>query len=226
MALIGVIVGYGVAVATTPGGIPTSGDAVVPVPSSAAPTPTAPSNVPTTNANLPPVDAKNDHIRGNKGAAVSIIEYSDYECPFCKRHHPTLVQAMKDIPGINWVYRHYPLDFHPTAMPAAIASECVYELKGDDAFWSFTDSVFSEGSDTSKLADYAVKAGVDKTAFESCVKSNRTQAKVTAQETAGSAAGVRGTPANFIINNKTGKSVSVTGAQSLDAIKAAVEQVQ
>ena len=86
-----------------------------------------------------------DHIRGNRNAQVLLIEYSDFECPFCIRFHPT-AQQLKDEYGndLAWVYRHYPLDqLHPYARPAAVASECVTEIGGEEAFWKFADEVFS-----------------------------------------------------------------------------------
>jgi len=74
-----------------------------------------------------------DHVTGNKKAKVVMIEYSDYQCPFCGRFHPTLKQIMKDFPNqVAWVFRHYPLSFHPNAEPAANAAECASE---QGKFW-------------------------------------------------------------------------------------------
>lgn len=90
-----------------------------------------------------PVTAK-DHLRGNKNASVILVEYSDYECPFCYQFHPTITQALNEYKDkIALVYRHYPLtNIHPSAMPSALAAECVAELKGEDAFWKFSDKLF------------------------------------------------------------------------------------
>lgn len=96
-------------------------------------------------SNVTPVDLENDHIRGDKDAEIAIIEYSDYECPFCRRVHPTMQQLVDQYDGkVMWVYRHYPLSFHPEAMPLAIGAECAGELGGNDAYWEFTDKVMSE----------------------------------------------------------------------------------
>ncbi|MDZ4231730.1 MAG: DsbA family protein, partial [Candidatus Pacearchaeota archaeon] len=85
-----------------------------------------------------------DHIRGNSSAEVTIIEYSDLECPFCKQFHPTMQQVLSEYGDkVRWVYRHFPLDqIHPQARPGAEASECVAEQKGDEGFWTFADYVF------------------------------------------------------------------------------------
>lgn len=86
-----------------------------------------------------------DHIRGSSDAPITIIEYSDFQCPFCIRFHPTMLQVMAEYEGrVRWVYRHLPLTaIHPEAEPAALAAECAGELGGNDAFWQFADGLFA-----------------------------------------------------------------------------------
>lgn len=84
-----------------------------------------------------------DYIKGSADAAVTIIEYSDFDCPFCSRFHTTMNQVSEKYDDIAWVYRHFPLDqLHPNASTIAVASECVGELGGDEAFWTFADGYF------------------------------------------------------------------------------------
>ena len=84
-----------------------------------------------------------DRIRGNKNAKLALIEYSDMECPFCKRFHPTMQQVMKEYGDkVKWVYRDYPLDFHQNAQKEAEAGWCIHELGGNDAFSKYTHSQF------------------------------------------------------------------------------------
>lgn len=92
--------------------------------------------------NLPAVNKDSDHIKGNKDAKITIVEYSDMECPYCQRFHPTMQQVIADYGDkVNWVYRHFPLtSIHPNAMNLALSSECVAELEGNDKFWEFVDS--------------------------------------------------------------------------------------
>jgi protein-disulfide isomerase len=89
-----------------------------------------------------------DHARGAANAPVTIIEYSDLDCPFCQRLHPTLLTIMQEYEGeVAWVYRHLPLEqLHPNAPLLAEASECVAELGGNEAFWKFVDGYFSSGT--------------------------------------------------------------------------------
>jgi len=85
-----------------------------------------------------------DHIRGDMGASVKIIEYSDLECPFCKRFHPEMKSVVDQYGnGVAWIYRHLPLEqIHPSARPLAEGSECATELGGNDKFWEYVDYVF------------------------------------------------------------------------------------
>jgi protein-disulfide isomerase len=93
-------------------------------------------------ARIPKVSAA-DHVRGSRSAQVFLIEYSDFQCSFCARFHPTAKQLVDEYQNVAWVYRHFPLDaIHPLARPTAEASECVAELGGNDAFWEFTDAIF------------------------------------------------------------------------------------
>jgi protein-disulfide isomerase len=87
----------------------------------------------------PPVN--DEHILGNPDAAVTIIEYSDYECPYCKQFDATLKQIVKESDGnVRWIYRHYPL--HQHSFEKLVAAECITKLKGNDAFWKYSDLLF------------------------------------------------------------------------------------
>ena len=223
MALFGIIVGYIAATALqTPAAAPSENNGQVVAapnaPQAPAPTPEADDVV--------PVDEDIDHIRGDLNATISIIEYSDFECPFCSRHHPTVKQVMEDNDDVNWVYRHFPLSFHPAAQPLAEASECVADLGGNDAFWTFTDLVFEEGASTAKIEEYANAAGVDGAKVRNCVDNGTFAQDVKDEMASGSAAGVTGTPGNIIINNETGETRLVSGAQPAAALQAAIDALR
>jgi protein-disulfide isomerase len=167
-----------------------------------------------------------DHIRGGANPQVYLIEYSDYECPFCSQFHTTAQAAAAEYGNkMAWVYRHFPLDsIHPKARPAANASECIFELGGQDAFWRFTDEVFK--NQAAKLADLsatAVTLGVNKANFDKCLSENRHDAIIEADYQTGLSAGVTGTPGNFIMNSK-GEVWLLPGAVPLSTLKKSIDE--
>ena len=175
------------------------------------------------------VDAS-DHFKGNPNATVTIVEYSDFECPFCKRAHETLTKVIADNKDIKWVFRQFPLDsLHPrNARKAAEASECVSKLGGNDAFWKFTDAYFASTltNDRWNIADELDRlvkiAGVDKTAFDTCYNAEEFKDKVQKDEENAIATGGRGTPWSVVIM-KSGKTIPLNGAQPEEAIKQMIE---
>lgn len=183
--------------------------------------------------NLPPVDRESDHIRGNPEARITLVEYSDFECPYCKRFHGTAQQLVDAYDGqVNWVYRHFPLGFHnPGAQKQAEASECVAELGGDEAFWRFADAIFERtksngnGFPLDNLVPLAGEMGVDAAAFQECLESGRYADYVKAQMGGGEAAGVTGTPGNFLVDNATGRTVAVSGARPLGDLRQVVDRL-
>lgn len=231
--LMGLIVGYGVGSWQSgrlfaAGGQP-SQIAQVPTPP-AAPTPQQPPE-PTSTDNLPAIDPKKDHIRGDiTKATVAVVEYSDFECPFCQRHHPTMKQVMdtyKD--DVVWVYRHFPLSFHANAQKEAEATECANELGGNDAFWKYTDAIFERstvggtGFPLENLAPLAKELGLDEAKFKSCLDSGKYATHVQEDMDGGSKAGVNGTPGNIVVNLKTDENRIISGAVPFASFKTAID---
>lgn len=144
---------------------------------------------------------ENDHVRGNPDARVLLVEYSDFECPFCQRHHPTMQSILQKYGDqVAWVYKHFPLSFHPQAMPAALASECAAE---QGKFWEFADAVFERQEDMKTRGaqffnDLAGQLGLNSDQFKTCFDSQKYQAKVNADMAEGQANGATGTPATFV----------------------------
>ncbi len=155
-----------------------------------------------------------DHLQGSKDAKVTIIEYSDTECPFCKRYHDTLEKIFAEYGASNkvaWIYRHFPLDMHKKAPKEAEALECANELGGNDAFWKYTDVIYTntpsnDGLDHSKLYEFAATVGLDKAAFKTCLDSGKYADKIATAKAAGYDAGARGTPYTVFLV-KTGNKV-------------------
>ncbi len=170
-----------------------------------------------------------DHIRGNKSARLSLVEYVDLECPFCKRFHPTMQDLMKTYGDkIRWVYRHFPLSFHANAQKEAEATECVGELGGNDKFWSYIDKMFEKttsngtGFALDQLGPLATEVGVNQSAFQSCLDSGKYVQLVKDQIADGTTGGVSGTPSTFLID-ASGKSQIIVGAQPIDSFKTAID---
>lgn len=177
---------------------------------------------------VPPV-ASGEHIRGNQNAAVTLIEYSDFECPFCKRFHPTVLQALKEYGDkIRLVYRHFPLSFHANAQKEAEASECAAELGGNTAFWNFADKIYERttsngtGFALTALAPLAKEIGLDPVKFQTCLDSGKYATLVQDSESKGQAAGIQGTPGTFVVG-KNGQIKLVSGAVPYAQLKAAID---
>jgi protein-disulfide isomerase len=192
--------------------------------------PTAPSGPTEADLKKMPAVTKEDHIRGNMNAQIVLVEYSDYECPFCNQFHPTIKKIKEDYGDkVAWVYRHYPLPFHPHAQKASEASECVAKLGGDEAFWKFSDAAFagvaSKGAEVvlsdAGLKQLATDAGVNGDQVMSCVSSGEMTKKVTDQQTAGATAGINGTPGTIIV---AGDSYAlIPGALPYEQVKAQID---
>lgn len=152
-----------------------------------------------------------DHIRGNPNASLIIVEYSDTECPFCKRFQTTM-QGVMDTYGKNgevaWVYRHFPLDsLHSKSRKEAEATECANELGGDDVFWKYIDLIYTNtpsnnGLEVTKLSEFAKTVGLDVTKFEQCLSSGKYASKVEGDLQGGVKIGIQGTPFSIMILNK------------------------
>lgn len=182
---------------------------------------------PTPSAPVAPVDPSVDHVFGNPNAKVTIIEYSDIECPFCKRHHPTMKQLMATYGNdVNWVYRHFPLSsIHPNAQKSAEATECAASLK-KDGFWPYLDALIDAPTLSEDVYVATAKAqGMNESAFLDCLTSNTFAQKVSDDKASGSASGVQGTPANFVINNDTDESVTIDGAAPLTNFQSAIDAI-
>lgn len=228
MLLTGLIVGYVASsvVSYAPVG---AGTQVAAQPTPSAPTPSAPTPAaPAAPSDVPAVTDR-DYVRGDADAEITVIEYSDFECPFCKRHHPTMEKLVTEYDGkVNWVYRHFPLSFHPNAMPAAIAAECAGKVGGNDAFWKYADELIK--TDTYDYAAMATTVGLDAAKFKACNDdADGSMAKyVTDQADAGGAAGVGGTPGNFIVVNSecdgdTCPGIEVSGAVPFASFKSQID---
>jgi protein-disulfide isomerase len=158
-------------------------------------------------------------VRGAAGAPVTVVEFSDFECPFCKQTHPTLKQLLERYPGkVRLAYRDFPLDsIHPRARRAAEAARCAQD---EGKFWEYHDVLFTQSPQLAPedLRRYAGQVGLDVAKFESCLGAGVHKAAVQRDLDEGNRLGITGTPA-FFINGR-----SLTGAQPLEAFARMIDQ--
>lgn len=173
------------------------------------------------------VSVDDDPVLGNTKAKVTIVEFSDFQCPFCRKFwresYFKIKQNYIDTGKVKLVFRDFPLSFHPAAEPSAQAAQCANE---QGKFWEYHDKIFEEqdkrGEATieygiAELKQWAVGIGLDSSKFNSCLESNRYADEVAKDFEDGSKYGVSGTPTLFI-NGKR-----VVGAQPYEAFVAAIE---
>lgn len=157
---------------------------------------------PTSEAsNITYARSANALIYGNENASVKIVEFSDFECPFCGRLHPTLKRVIDESAGeVAWEYRHLPLGNHRNALYAAVISECVAEVKGVSKFWEFSDELFTQSNtlSTEKINLIASNFGLQQSQIEDCENNDDLKARITNDIEVANSAGARGTPYSLI----------------------------
>lgn len=197
-------------------------------PTAAAPSREAAPPQPTRAIQLAAV-TDDDWVRGKKDAKVSVVEFSDTECPFCKRFHPTMQRLIEEYPDdVNWVYRHFPLSIHPKAAKEAEATECAGELGGQDGFWNYVDRLFevtpsNNGLDPAQLPQIAEEVGLDRAKFEVCLNSGKYAQKVQDHLNQATAAGANGTPYSVVVVG--GQKTPVSGAVPYEQLKSIIDSV-
>jgi len=175
-----------------------------------------------------PVDAS-DHIFGNPVAKVMIIEYSDFDCEFCKSFHETLHRIVADQGAdgdVAWVFREFPLvEIHPNALSHARAVECAAAVAGNDVFWKFSNILFeNQPADPTRYGEFAKATGLPGDAFATCYAAapSTLDERILRDRQNALDIGAQGTPYSLIL--VAGKSpVVMNGAYPYDAVKALVD---
>jgi len=171
--------------------------------------------------------ADDDPFLGDENAPVTIIEWSDYECPFCKRFYDQTLPQIKsqyvDTGKVKFVYRDFPLGFHQNAHIEAEAAECARDQVGNTAYFKYHDEIFKRttsnglGIAVDQLPVIAKDVGLDVDEFNTCLNSGKFKSEVDKDLQEGSAVGIQGTP-GFIINGKL-----VSGAQPFSVFQQVIE---
>jgi protein-disulfide isomerase len=173
-----------------------------------------------------------DAILGNPKAKLTIVEFSDYQCPFCRKFYnetlPKIKEKYIDTGEINLVYRDFPLDFHKGAVPAAAAAECARDQGGDEMYYQMHDKIFDGqnllGQGTvnipnESLISYAQELDLDMPKFNECFESEEIRKEINEDYLVGQQIGITGTPA-FVIDGKL-----LEGAQPFEVFDSAIQSV-
>ena len=169
---------------------------------------------------------ENQPMRGPKDAKVTVVEYSDFQCPFCARVYTTLEeQVLKDYGDkVRFVFKNFPLtSIHPWAEDAALASECAFQ-QSNEHFWAMYDGLFSKQGEVTKenlkdkASEIGTKAGMDVAKLQACIDAKQAIDAVRADESEATALGVNSTP-TFFINGRR-----LSGAQTADGFKQVIDQ--
>ena len=171
-----------------------------------------------------PLPVTSDHRRGSSSASLVLIEYADYDCPFCQAFFPT-VQALRSHYGdqLAWVYRQYPLDIHPHAQLKAEIAECVANQDGEEAFWKATDHMFTHIAEADQAAVLAglAREGIMTNGIAGCIQNNQVVAKI-AQSKLDIGTEIHGTPGVYIIKND-GSGISFAGALPISTYEKVID---
>lgn len=166
------------------------------------------------------ISTTDDPYAGGENADVVIVEFGDFQCPYCFQVFPTVRELLNDYGDkIKFIYRDFPnMDIHPQSQKAAEASECAAE---QGKFWEYHDKLFinQDNLGVGALKNYAAELGLDETEFNECLDSNRYYEEVQQDFASGILAGVDGTP-TFFINN-----VKFEGAITLDNFQSIIDQL-
>jgi protein-disulfide isomerase len=213
IVLAGALIGFGLYSGGTPGQSPSG---VVAAP-----------QAPEDNTSLVAPITEADHTIGNINAPIKIVEYSDFDCPFCARFHDTMKVVVEKYGPENvvWAYRHFPIEgLHPQAPLVSLASECVAEVGGSEAFWSFADGYYAArgAQDRTPSLDLVnvmvAEAGVAGAEYDECFESQRLRSNVEADLQNGVDTGGQGTPWSILIG-PSGKTYPINGALPIEAIE-------
>jgi protein-disulfide isomerase len=225
VGLLGVIIGYALGAGMQPVG------ATIPNPSlgnqqAQIPEPKQPTGTPPKTGVGPTI--------GSDRATITLVEFTDFQCPFCSRHYQQTFGLIKkdyvDTGKVKYEMRHYPLSFHPNAEISSEAAMCAH---AQDKFWEMHSKLFAGQGEWSNLDNagaigvfkrYAADIGLNAGSFASCLDNHETQETVRADFAAGGIAGIDGTPGFWIIG-RDGKTKQISGAYPYDTFKAAFDEM-
>jgi len=169
-----------------------------------------------------------DLIRGNKDAKITIVEYSDFQCPYCIQYHNSLLELIQNNSNVRWVYRHFPLSFHPYAKKAAFAVEAAAR---QNSFAEYSDKLAKNsqadgtGLKEADLIRYATEMGLDMNKFKSDLNDKSISAKIDNNAKEAQALKIQGTPASYLIT-PSGEIQTLSGYLTYSQLKSKIDAIQ
>lgn len=187
-------------------------------------------NAPSESGNLKVEIENNDPVLGDKNAELSIVEFSDFQCPFCGRVNDGALTDLKSSSyftdgKVNLIYKQFPLtSIHPYAQKAAEASLCAQD---QEKFWEYHDLLFTnqEALDDTSLKAYAQQLGLNSAQFDNCLDTDEKKSEVIKESKQAVNSGGQGTPYFVIINNKNKKTEAVSGAVPFSEFESAINSL-
>lgn len=183
----------------------------------------------------PPKDVKvsidDDPIKGDMNAPITIVEFSDYQCPYCRKFHSQVLPKIEEeyikTGKVRYVFRDFPLNFHKLAIPASVAANCAGE---QDKYWLMNDFLFDNPQklDNESVLEAAKTMDLDYAKFEACMKDNDHEAEINKDMEAGRGYGVRGTPSIFLGKSEKGKEFTglyLRGFRPFEFYKAEIDKL-
>jgi protein-disulfide isomerase len=198
----------------------------------------APQAIPTEDLSPKQVSVDDDPVLGDKNAKVTIIDFLDYECPFCKRYFDQTYEQIKknyvDTGKVKYVVRDLPLSFHQNAHKEAEAAECAREQGGDSVYFQYHDEIFKRttsngtGLTLSELPVIASDLGLNSTALQSCLDSGKYKEEVDKDLAAAATVGASGTPTFFVGKSSANSIITgtkIVGAQPYSAFQTEIDKL-
>lgn len=175
---------------------------------------------------------KNDHVRGNSQAKITLIEYSDFNCSYCQEFHLIIKQLLEKYPDkVKWVYRHYPLQkVHSDSIMIDSTAECVAKIGGEEAFWNFTDKLYEKMKNNSQSKSFdnlliiAEDLNLNSNNIKECVETRRFDTLIKEKADLASRAGINVTPYSFISNDSQEVKI-LPGTIDLDNLSNLIEKM-
>lgn len=181
---------------------------------------------------IEPIKLRGDEVfEGPADSKLIAVTFTDFECPFCARFHPSLKQIFANNPEIKIVYKHFPLSFHANAREFASNFECLAKLKGFQAATSYADTLFANAIKDQGITPEAAKSlatslGISENDLTNCKSDANIKKKIDTDFNEGTQIGVNGTPATVFMNLANNKAVKFNGALDLATLQAELDKIK